>query len=140
MPVYITRYNTDTACEILNESSLATYYKINKAIFMVAIFGRQLGALATVYFRLKQFILDIYNGNVAYNADQYCLQLKIIIKKNTKCDGSVRFIVLIMVNKADRELAIRVARDYACAPPRLMPSALAPALQQWEIGFLCALS
>lgn len=40
---------------------------------MVAIFGRQLGALATVYFRLKQFILDIYNGNVAYNADRSVL-------------------------------------------------------------------
>lgn len=34
-----------------------------------------------VYFRLKQFILDIYNGNVAYNADQL-LATKIIKIQN----------------------------------------------------------
>lgn len=57
--------------KILNEIR-ATYYKINKAIFMMAIFGApvQCRRISAVYSRLKQFILDIYNGHAAYNADQ----------------------------------------------------------------------
>lgn len=57
--------------EIVNEIR-AAFYKINKSEFMVAIFGAPplLPSISGVYFRLKQFILDIYNGRWAYNADQ----------------------------------------------------------------------
>lgn len=57
----MTAATKETGCN----SYCVAFYKINKAIFMVAIFGAKRPRISGVYFRLKQFILDIYNGRIA---------------------------------------------------------------------------